>query len=355
VTASTLETIIDRAVRLSGQGWGGSLTAAATGSVTDSAAKATSLGTDAMKGAWIFRPDAANASDYVRRLSSFTVATGVFTHDGPDYTDTTFTSESYMIVSLWPPMTTVWESFSWQLAVNLTLAKLQMVVRDGSSMGTGGEGGKSLFSLTNLSGVTEERQIRNVYRRYAAGTSDLSITLAEPLDSSETGVDVSDGAAVEVDEVIRIDDEDMLVTAISSNTLTVVRGYFGTTAATHSSGAAMERVNYTERDTSKHLGRWKFRSNLDSGGVIAYALDVYPAVGENEQLVVEYLKPFSSLSTPSSTTECPLDLVARGTIYEAYKAAVGRSQAYLGQMQQAEVEWLKELNTWKPKVKLRYT
>ena len=38
---------------------------------------------------------------------------------------------------------------------------------------------------------------------------------------------------------IRIDSEQMLVTAVSGNTVTVVRGYNGTTAATHASGASV--------------------------------------------------------------------------------------------------------------------
>lgn len=64
-------------------------------------------------------------------------------------------------------------------------------------------------------------------------------TLAEDLDASETGVDVSDGAAFKVGQVVEIDSERMEISAISTNSLTVERGVNGTTAATHSNGAAI--------------------------------------------------------------------------------------------------------------------
>jgi hypothetical protein len=69
-------------------------------------------------------------------------------------------------------------------------------------------------------------------------------TLNEPLDSSETGIDVATGDAVKfiVGDAIRIDDEIMLVTAVDTTTevLTVTRGSAGvtnTTAAAHNIGA----------------------------------------------------------------------------------------------------------------------
>lgn len=75
-------------------------------------------------------------------------------------------------------------------------------------------------------------------------TETLTATLAEALDSSETGVDVSDGTAFDALETILIDSEQMYITAISSNTLTVRRGVNGTTAAAHDSGAAIARYRY---------------------------------------------------------------------------------------------------------------
>jgi hypothetical protein len=59
------------------------------------------------------------------------------------------------------------------------------------------------------------------------------VRLNEALDSSETAVDVDDGAAFRAGDIILCDDERMSVSSISANTLTVVRGAVGSTAATH--------------------------------------------------------------------------------------------------------------------------
>lgn len=64
-------------------------------------------------------------------------------------------------------------------------------------------------------------------------------TAGEALDNSETGVDVAagQGERFAAGDAIRIDDEVMTVSSVSNDTLTVVRGAAGTTAATHANGA----------------------------------------------------------------------------------------------------------------------
>jgi hypothetical protein len=57
--------------------------------------------------------------------------------------------------------------------------------------------------------------------------------LAEALDDSEDEIDVDDGSLFAEDDIILIGSEQMLVTAIATNTLTVTRAYNGTTAAAH--------------------------------------------------------------------------------------------------------------------------
>lgn len=80
------------------------------------------------------------------------------------------------------------------------------------------------------------------------GTS--SATLAEDLDNSEAGIDTSDGGQFVVQDVITIDSEDMRVDAIAGATLTVTRGYWESTAATHTSGAAIitSRIAQSNQD-----------------------------------------------------------------------------------------------------------
>lgn len=75
---------------------------------------------------------------------------------------------------------------------------------------------------------------------YEFKANDTTTTLTEDLDNSETGVDVTSAAAFgTVPYVIQVDTEQMLVTSVATNTLTVTRGYNSTTAATHSNGATV--------------------------------------------------------------------------------------------------------------------
>lgn len=63
-------------------------------------------------------------------------------------------------------------------------------------------------------------------------------TLNEALDASETGVDIATQlGGIQAGAVIAIDQELMLVQSVSSLTATVVRGWWGSTAATHNTGA----------------------------------------------------------------------------------------------------------------------
>ena len=64
------------------------------------------------------------------------------------------------------------------------------------------------------------------------------------MDSSETGVDVDDGTEFAVDQVILAGSEQMKITAISSNTLTVTRGFNGSTAASHSDNVQVELLDH---------------------------------------------------------------------------------------------------------------
>ena len=69
-------------------------------------------------------------------------------------------------------------------------------------------------------------------------------TLSSSMTSGQTTASVADGSVFpsEGDFRIIVDDELMLVTARSTNTLTVERGIEGTTAATHSSGGEVTSV-----------------------------------------------------------------------------------------------------------------
>ena len=86
-------------------------------------------------------------------------------------------------------------------------------------------------------------------------TDELTTTLAEDLDASETGVDVGSATGIVATDIIDIGGELMLVGSISSNTLTVTRGHGGTTATTHDSGELVRLVkgNSTAADDTVTL------------------------------------------------------------------------------------------------------
>lgn len=75
---------------------------------------------------------------------------------------------------------------------------------------------------------------------------DSGADTAEALDATETGVDVDDGTLFDVGNTILIDSEQMFVSSISTNTLTVERGVNGTTAAIHDTLSDIYVYKYPE-------------------------------------------------------------------------------------------------------------
>jgi hypothetical protein len=73
----------------------------------------------------------------------------------------------------------------------------------------------------------------------AVGGGADATALDDDVDDSQTTVNVSDAAAIPVGLLIRVGDEQMLVTAKNSNALTVTRAANGTNAAAHDGGAAV--------------------------------------------------------------------------------------------------------------------
>ena len=79
-------------------------------------------------------------------------------------------------------------------------------------------------------------------------TSDtVSVTTADAISSTTaTSASMASAANLGPAQTILIDSEQLYITAISGNTLTVERGVNGSTAATHSGGAAVVRYDYPE-------------------------------------------------------------------------------------------------------------
>ena len=72
----------------------------------------------------------------------------------------------------------------------------------------------------------------------------VSVQVNEAIDGSETELTVIDSTGMFVGQILKVDNEEMLVTAVTDKTtITVEREYRGTTAATHSDKAILQAVD----------------------------------------------------------------------------------------------------------------
>jgi hypothetical protein len=100
--------------------------------------------------------------------------------------------------------------------------------------------------------------------------TDSTANTDEAVDVIETAIDVTDGSVFAYGDIIKIDNEKMLITNISSNTITVERGFLDTTTATHTTATDIYiGVTWTEEN------QWLYNSGCDS--VLFYATDINPA------------------------------------------------------------------------------
>ena len=102
-----------------------------------------------------------------------------------------------------------------------------------------GDGGTTETSESKLKAV----QLGSQVSYQSSGDPIPKNLLNEALDITETAVDVDEGSQFSVNEMIQVDSEIMLITAISTNTLTVTRGYRDTTAATHADDSEIKTIN----------------------------------------------------------------------------------------------------------------
>lgn len=128
-----------------------------------------------------------------------------------------------------------------------------------------------------------------------APTSDQ---LAEALDNSETGVDVDNGAYFNTGNVIRVDDELMYVVSVASNTLTVTRGFAGTTAVTHlddapvvvATSAAIEGADFVTGYTTTTTLPYNYTQILSKAVRVTGSEQVNPKYGVSDTLAREIAK-----------------------------------------------------------------
>lgn len=70
--------------------------------------------------------------------------------------------------------------------------------------------------------------------------------VAEALDGTETAITVDDGSFFEAGDIIRVENEIMEVTSAPSNTINVIRGTHGSTAATHADDSALRYAFFNQ-------------------------------------------------------------------------------------------------------------
>ena len=149
--------------------------------------------------------------------------------------------------------------------------------------------GRKLFSkaISSRGGVI--RSLLNIFSDNVVshGTADsISGTFAEAVDDSETAIDVTSAANLCVGNVIYSSTEDMLITGISSNTLTVTREVNSTSAIEHDNGAS-----YSVRDSRYTESVKKF--NRASG---VFELDT-----QNQKSALSHIADMSAIEPQQST------------------------------------------------------
>jgi hypothetical protein len=140
----------------------------------------------------------------------------------------------------------------------------------------------------------------------ASGDAQL---VAEAIDGSETAIDVDEGAYFFVGDLIRVTDEVMEVTSISSNTLTVIRGTHGSSATSHSDDTAIllpffnafvdyDKYSVTQTDASgkfKAMNFFGYGRNTDGSGN-------QESMGINNIAIKFYSKAFQEIGLSNITS-----------------------------------------------------
>ena len=109
-------------------------------------------------------------------------------------------------------------------------------------------------SVRNLAGGSQSTQRDVTFavqpRALKDYTDDVVTTISEDIDASQKTINVADGTAITVNKFIDVDGEEMKVTKITGNKLTVSRGEDSTIAKAHVRGTGVKGIDYTGREDS---------------------------------------------------------------------------------------------------------
>ena len=149
----------------------------------------------------------------------------------------------------------------------------------------------------------------------------------EAIDASETDIDVDDGGFYEEGDLIRIDDEIMEVTSISTNTLTVKRGMYGSTATTHDITGdirlpffnAYYDYNHALSGSSQLVqtdGQGKFKAfNFFGKGRVATANDETQGIVGGSVAIKFYNNSYAEIHFPKPITSSSSSKLTASTAY----------------------------------------
>ncbi|MEM3169956.1 MAG: hypothetical protein QW838_04210 [Candidatus Nitrosotenuis sp.] len=280
--------------------------------------------------AYLVREDTALTT---RRITSFTPGTGAMTLNRSGITDGA--GAIYLILT----------PLDWNRAINLALRSQYFTDR----LYITPVADQSLYSLPG--------------DFIASGA-----VTTEALDTTETDIDVDQTAPFQRADIIRIDQEQMLVTAVETNRLIVIRGYSATTKATHATGAAvflseahwLQTVGQVERVFFQHIssdGRVSERaapaySLIQDANAVQLLLAALPETLDGVSVVVEGRHFYEELTTETATTTCPRPLLKAAAKVEALRmiwATMGEAEAkqLFGQeMLKAEQELVDQKRRW---------
>ena len=119
--------------------------------------------------------------------------------------------------------------------------------------------------------ATEEMAVQDLRRGYLNEAGQLwyrGVTLTAAIDNTVTTVPVNDGTSLQPGWTALVGSEEMLIVGVTSNTMSVVRGYNGTTRTSHSSGASVYagpermKVQRNASTAAPHAAGSDFRANL---------------------------------------------------------------------------------------------
>ena len=146
---------------------------------------------------------------------------------------------------------------------------------------------KTVFKLNEDTSNTLDagQQTLSILGNWGYTADTLSVTTADAITSTTaTSISVTSAADLGPAQTVLVDSEQIYITAISGNTLTVQRGVNGTTGATHSGGATLTRYDYPELvvQACLDIAKLTFRNrDLGSAGSIG-AGEMSMTVAEGE-------------------------------------------------------------------------